>query len=126
MPLFDFFWIMLELFLFIIWFWILISIFGDIFRNPEMSGGLKAVWMIFVIILPMLGVMIYIVANGRGMQERTEQAAAAQEKRNREYIQQLAGTGPSTADELTKLKALRDSGVLTDTEFETQKAKLLS
>jgi divalent metal cation (Fe/Co/Zn/Cd) transporter len=117
---------MLVFFLFVIWIWILITVFADIFRNHEMNGGVKALWVIFVILVPFLGVLVYIIANGHKMQERAMASAAAQEKMNRQYIQEAAGTAPSAADELTKLKGLHDSGVLTDAEFNAQKAKLLA
>jgi ABC-type multidrug transport system fused ATPase/permease subunit len=126
MPILDIFWTMLVFFLFVIWIWILITVFADIFRNHEMNGGVKALWVIFVIFLPFLGVLVYIIANGHKMQERAMASAAAQEKMNRQYIQEAAGTAPSAADELTKLKGLHDSGVLTDAEFNAQKAKLLA
>ena len=123
MPLFNLFWTMFMLFMWIIWFWLLITIFADIFRNKDMSGGVKAVWTLFVIILPFLGVLIYIVVNGNSMQERQMAAAAEQEKMARKYIQEAAGGG--SADELAKLADLHAKGVLTDEEFAGQKAKLL-
>lgn len=126
MPILDFFWVMLEFFLFIIWIWILFAIFGDIFRNHDMNGGVKALWIIFVVLVPFLGVLIYIIANGHKMQERSMQAAAAQAKMEREYIQEVSGSSASAADEIAKLKGLQDSGVLTDAEFNAQKAKLLA
>jgi uncharacterized membrane protein YcjF (UPF0283 family) len=123
MPLLDLFWSMLYLFLLFIWFWLLITIFIDIFRSDDMNGWAKAAWVIFVIILPFLGVLVYVIARGHGMQERAMKQAQAQDAAARQYIQEVAA--PSTADELAKLKGLHDSGVLTDAEFEQQKAKLL-
>jgi hypothetical protein len=126
MPLLDVFWAMLWFFLFFIWIWLLISIFGDIFRS-EKSGWAKAGWTIFVILLPLLGVLVYLISNGSAMQERGLKEAAAMEKAQREYIQSVAGSGgASAADELSKLAQLRDSGALTDAEFQAQKAKLLA
>ena len=113
------------LFMWIIWFWLLITIFADIFRTKEMSGFVKAIWVIFVIILPFLGVLIYIIVNGNAMQERSMKAAADQEKMARKYIQDAAGSGGS-ADEIAKLADLHGKGVLTDDEFAAQKAKLLA
>ncbi len=124
MPLLDLFFTMLWLFLFFVWIWLVISIFIDIFRS-DMSGVAKALWVVFVIFLPLLGVLIYVIVNGDKMQERSMQQAAAVEKAQRQYIQEAAGSAPSTADELEKLKGLHDQGVLTDEEFSAQKAKLL-
>lgn len=125
MPILDIFFTMLWFFLFFIWIWLLISIFGDIFRSDK-SGWAKAGWTIFVIILPLLGVLIYIISNGDQMAERSLQQAAAAEKAQRDYIQSVSGGGgASTADELSKLAALRDSGALSEEEFAAQKAKLL-
>ncbi len=126
MPLLDLFWTMLWFFLFFIWIWLLISIFGDIFRSQDLSGWGKALWILFVIILPLLGVLIYLIARGKSMQERAMEEMAAREKANRAYIQEVSSTGASTAEELTKLAALRDQGVLTQEEFDSQKAALLA
>lgn len=124
MPLLDLFWTMLWLFLFITWIWLLISIFSDIFRR-DMSGAAKAGWVLFLIVLPLLGALIYLIANGGDMQARTVQDYQAMESAQKDYIRQVAGTG-STADELEKLAGLRDSGVISADEFATQKAKLLA
>ncbi len=126
MPLLDLFWTMLWFFLFFIWIWLLISIFGDIFRSQDLSGWGKALWILFVIVLPLLGVLIYLIARGKSMQERTMEEAAAREKASRAYIQDVAASAPSSADELAKLAALRDQGVLTQEEFDAQKAALLA
>jgi hypothetical protein len=124
MPLLDLFWTMLWFFLFFIWIWLLISIFSDLFQS-EMSGWAKAGWVIFLIVLPLLGALIYLTVNGGDMQRRGMKQAADYEKAQREYIQSVAGSG-SSADELAKLAQLRDSGALTDAEFQAQKAKLLA
>jgi hypothetical protein len=126
MPLFDVFWAMLGLFLFFIWIWLLITLFADIFGNKDMSGGVKALWVLFLILLPLLGALVYLIANGTDMHERQAKAVAAQEAAAKRYIQEAAGTGSSTADEIAKLKQLHDSGALTDAEFAAQKAKGLS
>ena len=126
MPLLDLFWTMLWFFMFFIWIWLLISIFGDIFRSQDLSGWGKALWTLFVIILPFLGVLVYLIARGKTMQERTMEEFAAREKAQRAYIQEVSSTGASTAEELTKLAALRDQGVLTQDEFDSQKAALLA
>jgi hypothetical protein len=123
MPLFDLFWTMLWFFLFFAWIWVLISVLTDIFRSDDLGGFAKAFWVIFVIVLPMLGVLVYVIARGGGMAERTMQRAAAQEHATQSYIRTVAGS--SSADELAKLAELRNSGVLTEEEFAAQKAKLL-
>ncbi len=124
MPLFDLFWSMLWIFLFIIWIWLLISVFIDIFRS-DISGWGKALWVIFVIVLPFLGVLIYLIAHGDDMQKRSMDQAMDQQAAQAAYIQDVAGSG-STADELEKLKGLHDRGVLTDDEFAAQKQKVLA
>jgi hypothetical protein len=124
MPLLDLFWAMLWFYLFFVWIWLLIVVFGDIFRSKDLSGVAKAFWVLFLIILPLLGVLIYLIARGNQMSERAAQDAAEREKATRQYIQEAAGT-TSSADELAKLSQLRDSGVLTAEEFAAQKAKLL-
>jgi hypothetical protein len=117
---------MLWFFLFFIWIWLLISIFSDVFRSDK-SGGAKAGWIIFVIILPLLGALVYIISNGDEMAQRSVDQAVAAEKAQREYIQTVsAGGGASAADELAKLAALKESGALTEDEFAAQKAKLLA
>jgi len=125
-PLADLFGTMLGLFVFFIWFWLLIVIFGDIFRSQDMGGGAKALWVIFVIVLPFLGIFVYLIARGGKMHERAEQAAQQQQKAFDEYVKQTAGSAGSSSDELAKLADLKAQGVLTDAEFEAQKAKILS
>ena len=127
MPLLDLFWTMLWLFLFFAWIWLLITIFVDIFRSDDLSGWGKAGWVIFVIILPLLGVLVYIIARGSSMQERSMKQAADYQKAQDAYIREVAGSGggESNADELAKLADLHKQGVLTDDEFAAQKAKLL-
>lgn len=125
MPLLDLFWAMLWFFLFIIWIWLLIAIFADIFRS-EMSGFAKAVWVIVVIILPFLGVFVYLIANGDDMQKRSTKQATEQHKAQEEYIRSVAGSSTPTSDELERLKKLKDDGVLSDAEFEAQKQRVLN
>jgi Phospholipase_D-nuclease N-terminal/Short C-terminal domain len=124
MPLLDLFWAMLWFFLFFVWIWLLISLFGDIFRSPDLSGWGKAGWTIFIIFLPFLGVLVYLIARGSSMQERAVADMAAREKMQRQYIQDVAGPD-STADELKKLADLKSQGVLTEEEFASQKKALL-
>ncbi|HEX5696697.1 MAG TPA: SHOCT domain-containing protein [Acidimicrobiia bacterium] len=125
MPLMDLFWSMLWFFMFFLWIWLLISLFADIFRSDDLSGWGKAGWVIFMVVLPWLGALIYLIARGKGMQERAVADMTAREQATRQYIQEVA-TPTSTADELSKLAALRDQGVLTSSEFESQKAALLA
>ena len=123
MPVLDVLFSMLMFFLFIAWIWVMVSVIADIFRS-DMSGGVKAVWVIFVIILPFLGVLVYLIANGGKMQERSVKQATDMQQAQDSYIKSVAGS-ESAADQLTKLAALHDSGKLTDDEFAAQKAKLL-
>jgi hypothetical protein len=116
-------WTMLEFFLFVIWIWILIAIFSDIFRSHDMSGWAKALWVIFVIVLPFLGILVYLIARGGKMQERSVKDAAQQKQAFDSYVREAAGS--NTADDLAKLADLKEKGVLTDAEFQAQKAKLL-
>ena len=128
MPLMDLFWSMLWFFLFFAWIWLLIMVIADVFRSHDLSGWAKALWVLFIIVVPWLGVLVYLIARGQKMGERHMEDAIAREKATRSYIQQAAGSaaGPSTADELTKLADLRTSGVITNEEFDAQKAKLLA
>ncbi len=126
-PILDFFLTMLYFFLFIIWIWLLITVFVDIFRSHDMGGFAKALWVIFVIILPFLGVFVYLIARGGKMHERAAQEATQQQKAFDEYVRQAAGTaGESSADQLSKLADLKSQGVITDAEFEAQKSKVLA
>jgi len=119
------FWSMLWFFLFFIWIWILITVFADIFRSHDMGGFAKAIWVLFVIILPYLGVFVYLIARGHKMSEHAMEAAQAQDAAARAYIQQAAGTSGSTADELARLASLKDQGVIDDAEFQRLKAKAI-
>jgi hypothetical protein len=123
-PILGLFWTMLIFFLWVAWLILLFRVFIDIFRS-DMGGFAKALWSIFVILAPFLGVFIYVIANGRKMGERDIAVAQQQEAATQAYIRQTVGSG-SNADELAKLSSLRDQGVLTDEEFAAQKAKLLS
>jgi ABC-type multidrug transport system fused ATPase/permease subunit len=126
-PILDFFLTMLYFFLFVIWIWLLIMVFVDIFRSRDMGGWAKALWVIFVIILPFLGVFVYLIARGSKMHERAAQEAAEQHKAFDAYVKETASTaGISSADQLSKLADLKSQGVITDAEFEAQKAKILT
>jgi hypothetical protein len=125
-PLLGMFWTLLWIFLWIAWIVLLFRIFADIFRSDDMGGWGKALWSIFVIILPFLGVLVYLIARGSSMTRRDVAEAQATEQAFQAYIRQTAATGGGgTADELVKLADLKERGVITDTEFEQQKAKLL-
>ena len=117
---------MLWFFLFLIWIYLLIIVFTDIFRSHDMNGWAKAAWVLFVIILPYLGVFVYLIARGHKMQEHALQQAQKQNAMFTQYVQQTAGTGSSTADELTRLADLKANGTITDAEFEQAKAKALA
>jgi membrane protein implicated in regulation of membrane protease activity len=125
-PVLGAFWTILEVFLFVIWFWILITVFIDIFRSQDLSGGAKALWFLFVLFIPLIGVLVYLIARGSSMQERATRQAQQQDQAFRSYVQEAAGEGSSTADQLAKLADLRDRGVITPHEFESQKAKILA
>jgi hypothetical protein len=101
-------------------------VFADIFRSKDMGGFAKALWSIFVIFLPFLGVLIYLIVRGHSMTERDIESARRNEEAFRSYVQDAAGSGASSADELAKLADLKAKGVLTEEEFAQQKAKLLS
>ena len=120
------FWSMLWFFLFFIWIWLLIVVFGDIFRSPDMGGGAKALWTIFVIVLPYLGVFVYLIARGHKMQDHAVQAAKAQDAANRQYIQSVAGPANSPADEIARLAELKANGTISEAEFQAGKAKALA
>jgi hypothetical protein len=117
---------MLYFFLFFIWIWLLIVVFSDIFRSHDMGGFAKALWVIFVIILPYLGVLVYLIARGHKMAEHAQEAAQQQDAAFKQYVQQAAGSSGSTADELARLAELKANGTITDAEFEQAKAKALA
>ena len=120
------FWSFLWFFLFFIWIWLLIMVFADIFRSHDLGGVAKAIWVIFVILVPYLGVFVYLIARGHKMHEHAVEAAQAQDAAARQYIQQAAGTAASPADELARLADLKERGVIDDAEFQKLKAKALS
>ena len=124
-PLLGAFWTIFEIFLWVLWIWILIYIFIDIFRSHDLSGWGKALWFIFVLFIPLIGVLVYLIARGNSMHERATQEAQQQDRQFRAYVQDAAGS-QSTADQLAKLAELRDRGVITPAEFEQQKAKILT
>jgi hypothetical protein len=123
-PLLNVFWTMFEFFVWVIWIWLLVMVFFDIFRSHDLSGLAKALWVLFVVVIPLIGVLVYLIARGTGMHERAEQRAARQDQAFRSYVQQSAA--PSSADQLAKLADLRDRGAITDEEFAREKAKVLA
>src|ERR1700723_4790906 len=126
-PILDIFLTTLYFFIFIIWLWLLFMVFIDIFRSHDLHGWAKALWVIFIIVMPYLGVLVYLIFRGGKMHERAAQQAALQQKAFDQYVKQAAGTpGTSTADQLSKLADLKSQGVLTDAEFEAQKTKILA
>lgn len=126
-PLLNAFWTILFVFVWVIWIFLLFRVILDIFRSRDIGGGGKALWLIFVIVLPFLGIFVYLIARGRSMTDRDLQQARAQEREFRKYVQETAGgDGASSADELAKLADLRDRGVITEADFQQQKEKLLS
>ena len=124
-PILGIFWTMLEFFFFVLWIWLLIYIFMDIFRSHDMGGLAKALWVIFVIVLPFLGVLVYLIARGGSMHERAEAQAHSSSRRSTPTSRRRRAPADSV-DELAKLADLKAKGVITDAEFDAQKAKLLS
>ncbi len=125
-PLLNLFWTMLWLFLWILWIFLLIRVITDVFRSDDLSGGAKALWTLFLIILPYIGVLAYLIVRGKGMEKRDRRDAVAADDAVRTYIRSAAGTQGSVAEELDKLAGLRERGVITETEFEAQKQRLLA
>jgi hypothetical protein len=124
-PFLDILWTMFIFFLFIIWIWILITVFADIFRRKDVGGGMKALWIVFVILLPYLGVLVYLIANHDGMADRNIAQMQKQQQATDAYIQSVAGSGGAAA-EIEKAKGLLDSGAITQAEFDSIKAKALA
>src|SRR5258708_39591287 len=126
-PLLDLFMTMLWFFLWVLWILLLFYIITDIFRSRDLSGWGKAAWLLFVIVIPLLGVLVYLIARGDSMHDRQAQQAQAQDEALRTYVRDAAGgDGDGRADELTRLAGLHDRGVLNDQEFEQAKAKVLN
>jgi len=124
-PILGAFWTIFMIFLWVIWFWILITIFIDLFRSHDLSGWAKALWFIFILLLPLIGVLVYLIARGGKMHEHAVRDAQAQDQQFRSYVQEVASS-QNTADQLAKLADLRDRGVITAEEFEREKAKILA
>ena len=121
----SFLWDMLLVFAFVIWFWLLITVFSDVFRRHDIGGFAKTLWVIFVIILPYFGVFVYLIAEHQGMADRNVQAMQAQQDQMDTYVRSVAGSGGGAAAEIEKAKTLLDSGAITQAEFDSMKAKAL-
>jgi Short C-terminal domain/Phospholipase_D-nuclease N-terminal len=121
----SFLWDMLLVFAFVIWFWLLITVFSDVFRRHDIGGFAKTLWVIFVIILPYFGVFVYLIAEHKGMADRNVQAMQAQQDQMDAYVRSVAGSGGGAAAEIEKAKTLLDSGAITQAEFDSIKAKAL-
>ena len=119
------FWSFLWFFLFFIWIWLLIMVFADIFRSHDLSGVAKAIWVIFVILVPYLGVFVYLIARGHKMGQHAAEDAARQDAATRQYIQSVTSTS-SPAEQIAKLADLKAAGTITDAEYEQLKAKALA
>jgi len=117
---------LLYFFLFVIWIWLLIVVFSDIFRSRDLSGWAKALWVIFVIIVPYFGVFVYLIARGHKMSEHAAEAVQAQNVAFTQAVQAAAGTGDSAADQLAKLADLKANGTIDDAEFQRLKAQVVS
>jgi hypothetical protein len=125
-PFLDVFWTMIIFFCWVAWIWTLIMIFSDLFSRHDTSGWSKALWMVFLIVLPFLGVLIYVIANGRGMAERRLDRARAKQAQLDDYVKSVASSGNGgAATEIAKAKELLDSGAITQPEFDALKAKVL-
>ena len=124
-PFLNIFWTMIIFFCWVAWIWMLIAIFSDLFRRHDASGWKKAIWCVFLIFVPFLGVLVYLIANSSGMAERNAAQARRSEEQFAGYVQSVASSNGS-ASELTKAKALLDDGTITQAEFDALKAKVLA
>jgi chemotaxis signal transduction protein len=124
-PFLDVLWTMFIFFAWVIWFWLLISIFADIFRRHDISGGKKTLWLIFVIVTPFLGVFVYLIAESKGMAERRAQAEQTARAQTDEYIRSVSSQGDPTA-QIAQAKQLLDSGAINQQEYDSLKQKALA
>ena len=127
-PFLDLMWTMLIFFIWILWFWLLFTVFADIFRRHDISGWMKAAWLIFTILLPFLGVFVYLITQNTGMTERNLERARAQKAQFDDYVRETAGGsgGGGAAAEIERAKSLLDSGAITQSEFDAIKQKALA
>ncbi len=124
-PFLEVLWTMFVFFAWVIWFWLLITCFADLFRRHDAGGGKKVLWVIFLIVAPFLGVFLYLIANHQGMADRNVQRAQAQQQQFDDYVRQSAGSGGAAA-EIEKAKGLLDSGAISQVEFDEIKRKALA
>jgi hypothetical protein len=122
-PFLDVLWSMVIFFAFVIWIWLLITVFADVFRRRDIGGGMKAIWIIFVIVLPYLGVLLYLIAEHNGMADRSMEQMKAVKAQQDDYIKSVAGSAP--ADQIAQAKQLLDSGAISQAEFDQLKQKAL-
>ena len=126
-PLLNVFWTIFEIFLWVIWIWVLVAVFIDIFRSSDLSGWGKALWFLFVLLIPLIGVLVYLIVRGGSMHDRAARQAQQQDEAFRSYVKQAAADSPdATADQIAKLADLRDRGVITSEDFERGKTKILA
>jgi hypothetical protein len=127
-PFLDLMWTMLIFFIWILWFWLLFTVFADVFRRHDISGWAKAAWLIFTILLPFLGVFVYLITQNTGMTERNLERARAQKAQFDDYVRETAGGsgGGGAASEIERAKGLLDSGAITQSEFDAIKQKALA
>jgi hypothetical protein len=123
-PFLEVLWTMLVIFAWVIWFWLLITVFADLFRRHDIGGGKKVVWIIFVILTPFLGVFVYLISQGHSMTERNEKQMRAQQAQMDDYVKSVAGSGGAAA-EIEKAKQLLDSGAISQAEYDSIKARAL-
>jgi uncharacterized membrane protein YcjF (UPF0283 family) len=124
-PFLNILWSMIIFFAWVAWIWVLIVIIGDLFRRHDTSGWTKALWVVFMIVLPFIGVLAYLIVNGHGMAERSARQAQAQQAQFNDYVQSVASNG-GAASEIEKAKRLLDDGAITQSEFDSLKAKALA
>ena len=124
-PFLEVLWTLLIFFLWVMWFWLLIVIIGDVFRRRDIGGGKKTIWLIFILFVPFIGVLAYVLSNSDGMAERNMERARSQRAQMDDYVRETAGSGGAAA-EIDKAKQLLDSGAITQTEFDAIKAKALA
>jgi high-affinity K+ transport system ATPase subunit B len=124
-PFLDVLWTLIVIFAWVIWFWLLITVFADVFRRHDISGGKKALWVVFVIIVPFLGVLIYLIAESKGIAERNEKQQAAAQKQADAYIRDVAASS-DPAEQIAKAKQLLDAGTISSAEFDALKQKALA
>ncbi|HKI24215.1 MAG TPA: SHOCT domain-containing protein [Gaiellaceae bacterium] len=124
-PFLEVLWTMLIFFLWVMWFWLLIVIIGDVFRRRDIGGGKKTIWLIFILFVPFIGVLAYVLVNSHGMAERNMERARSQRAQMDDYVRETAGSGGAAA-EIDKAKQLLDSGAITQAEFDAIKAKALA